>query len=129
MRWRFGFCYVNYGPFFQYFQTEHISIYRLVCKITQLACDQPEIGARNFCFWRCIAGQFHDYEHIYMRPEVNSNRFEISLRDKISRRCEVTSLLAFTWLRRSETHFGANFTSVKLTEVKFQTVVIFPCKQ
>ena len=29
-------------------------------------------------------------EHVYMRPEVNSNRFEISLR------CEVTSLSAFT---------------------------------
>ena len=34
-----------------------------------------------------------------MRPEVNSNRFEISLRDKISLRSEVTSLSAFTWLR------------------------------
>ena len=29
-------------------------------------------------------------------PEVNSNRFEISLRDKISLRCKVTPLLAFT---------------------------------
>ena len=29
-------------------------------------------------------------EHAYMRPEVNSNRFEISLRDNISLRCEVT---------------------------------------
>ena len=32
----------------------------------------------------------------YMRPEVNSNRFEISLLGKISLRCEVTSLSAFT---------------------------------
>ena len=32
----------------------------------------------------------------FMRPEVNPNRFEISLRDKISLRCEVTSLSAFT---------------------------------
>ena len=30
-----------------------------------------------------------------MRPEVNSNRFEISVRDKISPRREVTSLSAF----------------------------------
>ena len=30
---------------------------------------------------------------------------------------------------RSETHFGPNFTSVNLTEVKFQTAVSFPCKQ
>ena len=29
--------------------------------------------------------------------------------------------------RRGETHFGANFTSVNLTEVKFQTAVNFPC--
>ena len=35
-------------------------------------------------------------EHVYMGPEVNSNRFEISFRDKISLRCEVTSLSAFT---------------------------------
>ena len=39
------------------------------------------------------------WEHVYMRPEVNSNRFEVSLRGKISLRCEVTSLSAFTWLR------------------------------
>ena len=36
------------------------------------------------------------YEHVYMRPEMNSNRFEISLWDKISLWCEVTSLSAFT---------------------------------
>ena len=36
------------------------------------------------------------YEHVYMRPEVNSKRFEISLWGKISLRCKVTSLLAFT---------------------------------
>ena len=35
-------------------------------------------------------------ERVYMRPEVNSNRFEISLRGKISLRCKVTSLFAFT---------------------------------
>ena len=93
-----------------------------------------------------------------MRPEVNSNRFEISLQDKISLRCEVTSLSALTWLwgelklrprlhetlvnsnrfeislrgrisLRCEVHFGSNFTSVKLTEVKFQAAVSFPCKQ
>ena len=39
-----------------------------------------------------------ELEHVYMRTGVNSNRFEISLRDKISLRCEVTSLSAFTWL-------------------------------
>ena len=38
-------------------------------------------------------------EHGYMRPEVNSNQFEILLQDKISLLCEVTSLSAFTWLQ------------------------------
>ena len=47
-----------------------------------------------------------------MKPEVNSNRFEISLRDKIPLRCEVMSLPAFTWLRAElnslwcKFHFG-----------------------
>ena len=80
-------------------------------------------------------GESKDYEnfaqhleHIHMRPEVNSNRFEISLRDKISLRCEVTSLSAFTWLRaewnslRCKFHFG----QVDQSEI---TVVSFPCKQ
>ena len=31
-------------------------------------------------------------EHVYMRPEVNSNRFEISLRGKNSLWCKLTSL-------------------------------------
>ena len=65
-------------------------------------------------------------EHVYMRSEVNSNQFEISLRGKILLRCKVISLLAFT---DNETDFGANFTSVNLTEVKFQSAVSFPRKQ
>ena len=35
-------------------------------------------------------------EHVYMRPKVNSNQCEISLRDKISLLCELTSSSAFT---------------------------------
>ena len=42
------------------------------------------------------AATFQTIEHVYMRPEVNPNRFEISLRGKISLRCKVTSLFAFT---------------------------------
>ena len=64
-----------------------------------------------------------------MRPEVNSNRFEISLRGEISLQSKVTLLSAFSDFRRSETHFGAIFTLVNLTEMKFQTAVSFPCKQ
>ena len=35
------------------------------------------------------------WKHIYMRPEVNSNQFEILLQGKITLRCKVTSLLVF----------------------------------
>ena len=56
---------------------------------------------------------------------MNSNWFE--LRGKISLPCEVTSYYQRSHnFGRSETHFGANFTSVNLTEVKFQTAVSFP---
>ena len=47
-----------------------------------------------------------------MRPEVNSNRFEISLRGKVSIWCKVTSLSAFRWFQvkwnslRCRFHFG-----------------------
>ena len=40
---------------------------------------------------------FFTPEQIYMTSEVNSNRFEVSLRGKTSLRCKVTSLSAFTW--------------------------------
>ena len=72
-------------------------------------------------------------EHVYMRPEVNSNRFQISLRVKVSLRVKISQRLLHYQrshdLGRRETPFGANFTSVKLTEVKLQTEVSFPCKQ
>ena len=41
--------------------------------------------------------------------EVNTNRFEISLRDQISLRCEVTSLSRFTWLRAEWNSFRCKF--------------------
>ena len=44
-------------------------------------------------------------EHVYLRPEVNSNQFEISLQAKISLRCEVTSFQHSHDFGRSETHF------------------------
>ena len=58
-----------------------------------------------------------------MRPEVNLNRFGISI---CVRQIHYQRSHNFG---RSETHFDANFTSVNLTEVKFQTAVSFPCKQ
>ena len=64
-----------------------------------------------------------------MRLEGNSNQFEILFWGKISLQCEVTSLSAQHDFGCSETHFGANFTSIKWTEVKFQTTVSFPCQQ
>ena len=45
---------------------------------------------------RIILFILNKLEHVYMRPEVNSGRFEISLWDKISLRCKVTALFAFT---------------------------------
>ena len=60
---------------------------------------------------------------------MNSNRCEISVGGKISLWCKVTSLLCSHEFRQSETHFGANFTAVNLTEVKFKTAVSFPCKK
>ena len=57
---------------------------------------------KGFCIKKEIvlnAGSWHKYhfslEHVYMRPEMNSNRFEISLWGKISLWYKVTSLLAF----------------------------------
>ena len=67
-----------------------------------------------------------EIEHVYTRPDVNSDWFEISLWTKISLWCEVTSLSHD--FGHCETHFSANFTSINLTEVKFQTAVSFPCK-
>ena len=56
------------------------------------------IGTLTYCFdhSEIPAHSMFTLEHVYMRPEVNSNRFEISLRGKISLRCEVTSLSVFT---------------------------------
>ena len=44
----------------------------------------------------CLTDFKRELEHVYMRPEVNSNQFEISLQGKISLPCEVTSLSALT---------------------------------
>ena len=61
-----------------------------------------------------------------MRLEVNLNQFQISLWGNISLRCKINSLYQRSHdLWQSETHFGANFTSFNLTNVKCQTAVIF----
>ena len=65
-----------------------------------------------------------------MGLEVNSNRFEISLRGKISHfGVRQLHYLYSHEFRRSETHLGANFTLVNLTKVKFKTAMSFPFKQ
>ena len=63
-----------------------------------------------------------------MRGEMNSNRYEISFRLKISLRCSVSSLLCSHELRRNETQNGMDFISVILTEMKFQTGMRFSCE-
>ena len=55
------------------------------CKTFSLVPDSTE--CRKIIFTK---------ERVYMRPKENSNRFEISLQDKVSLRREVTSLSAFT---------------------------------
>ena len=51
-------------------------------------------------------------EYVHMRGEMNSNRYEISIRLKISLPCSVNSLLVFTWIetkwysRRYGFHIG-----------------------
>ena len=60
-------------------------------------------------------------------PEVNSSRFHFGMKfDFGVRQLYYQRLHHF---RRSETHFGVNFTLVKLIKMKFQTAVTFPCKQ
>ena len=83
-------------------------------KIFAMQCPKYTKAA----MWKKASFNWTIWEHVYMSPEVNSNRFEISLWSKISRRCKVTS----HEFRRNETHFGASFTSVKLTKAKFQAV-------
>ena len=68
-------------------------------------------------------------EQVYMRPEVNSNRFEISLGVKFHFGVRQPHYQCSHEFRQSETLIGGNFTSVNLTKVKFQITVSFPCKQ
>ena len=64
-----------------------------------------------------------------MRPEVNSNRFEIYFGVKSHFGVRELHYQRSHDVGRSETYFGANFTSVKLTELKLQTALSFSCKQ
>ena len=81
-----------------------ISKNRRICKHYN-----KKLNVRKY-FWTC--SEVVHLENIYMRPEVNSNRFEISLQGKISLCCEVTSLSVLAWLRawwnslRCKLHFG-----------------------
>ena len=76
--------------------------------------SEPRILHLRNCwnFRGMVFTRLQPYEHVYMRPKVNSNRFEISLRRNISLRCQVTLLLAFTWVQakwnslRRKFHFG-----------------------
>ena len=72
-----------------------IDVSEIFAMVSLISCQQ-----KSHC---CYRARLH---------EVNTNRFEISLRDQISLRCEVTSLSRFTWLRaewnsfRCKFHFG-----------------------
>ena len=68
----------------------------------------------NLCFlwkkWRKITVCLEEYVHV--RGKMNSNRYKISFRLKISLRCSVNSLFVFTWIeakwnsKRYGSHIG-----------------------
>ena len=63
-----------------------------------------------------------------MRGEMNSNRYEISFRFKISVSVQSTFYLCSHELRRNETQNGMDLISVILTDMKFQTDMRFSCE-
>ena len=99
-----------------------ISKNRRICKHYN-----KKLNVRKY-FWTC--SEVVHLENIYMRPEVNSNRFEISLQSKISLCCDVTSLSALALLRawwnsfRCKLHFGQIYRNeiLKRSEFSMQTV-------
>ena len=60
--------------------------------------EVPSLLARVLLFLQsyCLLWSDIVYEHVYMRPKVKSNQFEISIWGKISLSCRVTSLSAST---------------------------------
>ena len=74
---------------------------------------------QRFVFW--LHSRFQSYlpehvsttyclEHVYMRPEVNSNRFEISLQDKISLWCGDNFIISVHMIS-----IGVKLTSVQIS--------------
>ena len=84
---------------------------------------------RNVWFNNYHQATFVAFQHIYMKPEVNSNRFEISLWDKISLLCEVTSLSAFTWLPSEGNSLRCNFHFGQIDQGEISNRSDLPCKQ
>ena len=98
-----------------------------LCGIFMVTSSQVHIFQGIFRYYVCVvlsivtsSWVYVFWERVYMRPEVNSNWFEI-FRDKISLCCKVTSLSAFTWLR-------AKWKSLRC-KCHFQIAVSFPCNQ
>ena len=70
--------------------------------------------------WENFAKEFtSDFEYVHMRNEMNSNRYEISFRLKISLRCWVSYSLVFRWIEAKWKSNGMDLISVILTEMKF----------
>ena len=72
-------------------------------------CSLRKLELGSFFYYLCKYILIYLRTLVYMRPEVNSNRFQISLRDEISLRCKVNANKRSHEFMRSETHFGANF--------------------
>ena len=59
-----------------------------------------------------------------MRGEMNSNRYEISFRLKISLRCSVSSLLVFTWIEAkwNSKRYGFHIGHFDRNEISFRVI-------
>ena len=58
-------------------------------------------------------------EYVHMRGEINSNRYDILFRLKISFRCSVSSLLVFTWTeaKRNSKRYGFHIIHFDRNEI------------
>ena len=75
--------------------------------------------------WENFAKEFtSDFEYVHIRNEMNSNRYEISFRLKISLRCSVSSLLVFTWIEAkwNSKRYGFHIGHFDRNEISFRVI-------
>ena len=64
-------------------------------------------------------------EHIYMRAEVNSNRFEISFWGKVSRRCILLKLLHLVLSFHLFNFSKMKDTNIQMKEIRITGIIPF----